>query len=155
MSIISNLPIIWNLGGRPGLYADIPVPVLQVPAGQEGGPGGLPNLMKQVPEKEHDGEEKKEDVGDEEEMERKRSDEESVTKIFFTTYEYRILIGFQKSPNTKYQIIFGIEKIKIPNIEYYSVSRSSKYQIRIVLFGLTIQIPNTKYQMVYKILEKN
>ena len=140
-------------GGRPGRYADIPVPVLQVPAGEEVGPGGLPNLMKQVPEKEQDGEEKKEDVGDEEEMERKRSDEESVTKsfFFFTRYEYRIFIGFQKSPNTEYQIIFGIEKIRIPNIEYYSVSRSSKYQIRIVLFGLTIRIPNTKYRMVYKI----
>ena len=29
-----------------GLYADIPVHVLQVPAGEEGGPGGLPNLLK-------------------------------------------------------------------------------------------------------------
>ena len=36
-------------GGRrsPGLYADISVPVLQVPAGEEGGPGGLPNSLKE------------------------------------------------------------------------------------------------------------
>ena len=32
---------------RPDLYTDIPVPVLQVPAGEDVGPGGLPNLMKQ------------------------------------------------------------------------------------------------------------
>ena len=43
---------------RPGLYADIPVPVLQVPAGEEGGPGGLPDLMK-YREKKEDGEEKR------------------------------------------------------------------------------------------------
>ena len=36
-----------ELGGRrrPVLYADISVPVLQVPAGEAGGPGGLPNLL--------------------------------------------------------------------------------------------------------------
>jgi hypothetical protein len=28
---------------RPDLYADIPVPVLQVPAGEEEEPGGFPN----------------------------------------------------------------------------------------------------------------
>ena len=32
---------------RPGLYADIPLPVLHVPTGEEGGPGGLPYLMKE------------------------------------------------------------------------------------------------------------
>ena len=53
---------------RPGLYADIPVPVLQVPAGEEGGPGGLPNLLKE--------EKKEDDDDDEEEMEGKRRDEE-------------------------------------------------------------------------------
>ena len=58
---------------RPGLYADIPVPVLQVPAGEEGGPGGLPNLLKEE-EKEEDEEEKKEDGDDEEEREGKRRD---------------------------------------------------------------------------------
>ena len=30
---------------RPGLYADFLVPVQQVPAGEEGGPGGLPNPL--------------------------------------------------------------------------------------------------------------
>ena len=62
---------------RPGLYADIPVPVLQVRAGEEGGPGGLPNLLKEE-EKEEDEEEKKEDDDDEEEMEGKRRDEEDM-----------------------------------------------------------------------------
>ena len=74
--------------------------------------------------------------------------------LFWTEYEYRILFGFQKSPNTEYRILFGIEKIRIPNTEYYSVSRKSEYRIQIVLFGLTNQIPYTKYRIVYKILEK-
>ena len=51
----------------PGLYADI----LQVPAGEEGGLGVLPNLLKEEEEKE-DEEEKKE------EMEGKRRDEEDM-----------------------------------------------------------------------------
>ena len=33
-----------NYLSLPGLPADIPVPVLPVPAGEEGGPGGLPHL---------------------------------------------------------------------------------------------------------------
>ena len=51
--------IILEPGGRrsPGLYSDIPVPALQVPAGEEGGPGGLPNTLKEG-EKEEDWEEK-------------------------------------------------------------------------------------------------
>ena len=55
------LVIILEPGGRrrPGLYADIPVPFLQVPAGEEGDPGGHPNLLKEE-EKEGDEEEKKE-----------------------------------------------------------------------------------------------
>ena len=53
------------------------MPVLQVPAGEEGGPGGLPNLLKEE-EKEEDEEEKKEDDDDEEEMEGKRRDEEDM-----------------------------------------------------------------------------
>ena len=32
---------------RPDLYADIPVPFLKVPAGEEEGPGGLPNILKE------------------------------------------------------------------------------------------------------------
>ena len=45
---------------RPGLYADIPVPV-----GDEGGLGGLPHLLKDG-EKEGNGEEKKEVYDDDE-----------------------------------------------------------------------------------------
>ena len=40
------------------------MPVLQVPAGKEGGPGGFPNLLKED-EREEDEEEKKEDDDDE------------------------------------------------------------------------------------------
>ena len=54
-----------------GMYADIPLPVLQVPAGEEGGPGGLQNLLKEE-EKEEVEEEKKENGDDEEDMEGKR-----------------------------------------------------------------------------------
>ena len=80
---------------------------------------------------------------------------QSVTNtFFFKKYKYQILFGFQKSPNTKYWILFGIKKIQIPNTEYYTVSRKFEYRIRIVLFGLTIRIPNTKYRIVYNILEK-
>ena len=49
--------------------------VLQVPAGEEEGSGGLPNLLKE------DEEEKKEDVDDEEEVEGKRRDEEDMPNI--------------------------------------------------------------------------
>ena len=51
---------------RPGLYADIQVPALQVPAGGEGGSGGLPKLLKE--EEEEDEEKKKKDDDDEEQM---------------------------------------------------------------------------------------
>ena len=56
---------------RPGWFADIPVHVLQIPAGDEGGPGGLLNLLKEEEKKETE-EEKKGDDDDEEEMEGKR-----------------------------------------------------------------------------------
>ena len=62
---------------RPDLYADIPVPVLQVPVGEEGWPGGLPNLLKEE-ENEEVEEEKKEDGDDEEEREGKRRAEEDM-----------------------------------------------------------------------------
>ena len=62
---------------RPGLYADIPVPVLQVPEGEEGVPGGLTNLPKEA-EKEDDEEEKKGDDDDEEKVEGKRRNEEDM-----------------------------------------------------------------------------
>ena len=74
--------------------------------------------------------------------------------LFLTKYEYQILFRFQKSSKTEYWILLVIEQIRIQNTEYYSVSRLSEYQIQIVLFGLTILIPNTKYGIVYKILEK-
>ena len=73
---------------------------------------------------------------------------------FLTEYEYQILFGFQKSLNTEYQTLFGIEKIRIPNTKYYSLSIKSEYRIQILLFGLTIQKPNTKYWIVNKTLEK-
>ena len=53
---------------------------------------------------------------------------------------------------TEYYLVF--RNHRIPNIEYYSVLRISEYRIGIVLFVLTIRIPNTKYRIVYKILEK-
>ena len=40
------------------------MPVLQIPAGEEGGPGGFPNLLKEE-EQEEDDDEKKEDDDDE------------------------------------------------------------------------------------------
>ena len=43
--------------GTPDLYADIPVPVLQVPACEEGEPGGFPIFLKEE-EKEEYNEEK-------------------------------------------------------------------------------------------------
>ena len=44
------------------------MPVLQISAGEEGGPGGLPNLLKEE-EKKEDGEEKKGYDEEKEEME--------------------------------------------------------------------------------------
>ena len=59
---------------RPGLYAEIPVPVLQVPDGEEGGPGGHANLLEEK-EKEEDDKEKKDDDDEEKEMDGKRRDD--------------------------------------------------------------------------------
>ena len=59
-----NISVLWYLWN---LYADIPVPILQVPAGKEQEPGGLPNFLKEEEkveyneEKEKDDEEKEED----------------------------------------------------------------------------------------------
>ena len=71
--------IILKLGGRrrPGLYADIQLPILQVPAGEEGGTGGLPKLLKED-EKKEDEKVKKEDGDYEEEKERKWREEEDM-----------------------------------------------------------------------------
>ena len=62
---------------RPGLDTDIPVPVLQGPAGEEGWPSGLPNLLKEE-EKEEDEEEKEEDGNDKEAIEGSRRNEEDM-----------------------------------------------------------------------------
>ena len=74
--------IILELGGsrRPGLYADITVPVLQVLAREEGGPGGIPNLLKEE-EKYEDKEEKKENEEEVEDVEGKRRDEKDMQDI--------------------------------------------------------------------------
>ena len=73
------------------MYANIPVPVLQDPAGKEGEPGALPIFLiqeereenneekeKDDEEKEEDDEEKKENYGKQEEMEGKIRDEEDM-----------------------------------------------------------------------------
>ena len=68
---------------RPDLYADNLLPVLQVPAGEEGEPGGLTNFLKKEEkeeddvEKEEDDEEKKEN-DEKEELEGKRREEEDI-----------------------------------------------------------------------------
>ena len=71
-------------------------------------------------------------------------DQIQITNIiwFSEITEYQILntIRYWENPNTEYRILFGIKK--------------SEYQIRIVLFGLTIRIQNTKYRIVYNIFEK-
>ena len=68
---------------RQGLYADTQVPVLHVPAGDKGGLGGLPSLLKEEKEedeeeKEEDEEEKKKDNDEEGEIKRKRRDEKEM-----------------------------------------------------------------------------
>ena len=73
---------------------------------------------------------------------------------FFTVYKYHISFVYQKSPNTEYRILFGSEKILILNTEYYSVLKKSESRIWIVLIGLSIWIPNNKYWIRYKSLEK-
>ena len=71
---MSNCHVFGTWGRwRPGLYAVILAPVLQVPAGKEGGPGGLPNVRKEE-KNEKDEEEKNEDDNDKKEMEGKRRD---------------------------------------------------------------------------------
>ena len=99
-----------ELGGRrrPDLYADIPVPVLQVPGGEEGEPGGLPNFLKEEEkeeydeekengdeEKEEDDEEKKEKYVKEKEMEEKRRDEEDMQD---SLVEEGIMVNFPLVP---------------------------------------------------------
>jgi hypothetical protein len=62
---VNNLEPITILepGGRrrPDLYADIQVPVLQVPAGKEGEPGGFPKFRKEEEKEEYNEEKEKDD----------------------------------------------------------------------------------------------
>ena len=60
---------------RPDLYADISVPVLQVPAGKEGKPGGFPNFWKEEEKEEYNEENEKDDEKKEEDDEKKEKDE--------------------------------------------------------------------------------
>ena len=55
---------------------------------------------------------------------------------------------------TEYRILNTIRYLENSNTESYLVSRKSEYLIQIVLFGPTIGISNTKYQIIYNILEK-
>ena len=61
---------------RPDLYADIRVPVLQVPAGKEGEPGGLPNFLKEEEQEEYDEEKEKDDEERDEDDEEKKENYE-------------------------------------------------------------------------------
>ena len=62
---------------RPGPYANIPVPVLQVPAVEDEGPVGLPSLLKDKEKVDYE-KEKKEDDDYEEEMDGMRRDKEEI-----------------------------------------------------------------------------
>ena len=70
------------------------MPVIQVPLGEEVGPGGLPNLLKEE-EKEEDEEEKKEDSNDEEDMKGKRRDEEDMQDS----------LGVEEGNNVKFSLV--------------------------------------------------
>ena len=39
--------------------------------------------------------------------------------LFLTEYKYQQIFGFQKSTKTEYQILFGIDKIRLQNIIRY------------------------------------
>ena len=61
------------------MYADIPVPVLEVPRGEEGWPRGLSNPLEEDDKQEdEEDKEEEEDGDDEEEQEGKRRDEEDM-----------------------------------------------------------------------------
>ena len=48
--------------------------------------------------------------------------------LFLTEYKYQLLFGFQKSQNTEYWILFGIEKIQIPNTIRYQENPNTEYE---------------------------
>ena len=76
---------------------------------------------------------------------------QSVTNTF--SDQIRILNIIRFLEITEYQILNTIRYWQNPNIEY-QISRISQHRVQIVLFDLTIRIPNAKYQIVYKMLEK-
>jgi hypothetical protein len=82
---VNNLEpkIILEPGGRrrPDLYADIPVPVLQGPAGEEGEPGGVPNFLKEKEKEEYNQEKEKDDQKKEEDDEEKKEKDEKEEEI--------------------------------------------------------------------------
>ena len=62
-------------GDQTYLYADIPVSVLQVPAGKEGEPGGVPNfLMEEEKEKYNEKKDKNDEEKEEDDEEKKEND---------------------------------------------------------------------------------
>ena len=73
------------------------MPVLQETAGEEEGPGSLPNLLKEEDRKE-DEEEKMEDDDGEKEMEGKRRDEEDMQDSLVVEEGIRILFKFPLVP---------------------------------------------------------
>ena len=114
--------IILEPGGRkrPGLYADIPVPVILIPAVEEGRPAGLPNLLKEE-EKEEDEGEKNDDHDDKEQMEGKRRDEEDmqdslvVEEGIMVRFSLVCLVIFLLSLQLLLQGSFHEEEVKQPN----------------------------------------
>ena len=75
--------IILKPEGRrePDLYPDIPVPVLQVPAGKEGEPWDLPNILTEEEKEEYDEEKEKDDEEKEEDHEEKKEKEEKEVEM--------------------------------------------------------------------------
>ena len=69
---------------RPSLYADIPGPVLQVPAGEKGGSGCLPNILQQ-----NDMEEDEEDKMEADTMRRRWMERGGVRRICRTAWWWR------------------------------------------------------------------
>ena len=83
---------------RPVLYADIPVPFLKVPAGEEGGPGGLPNLLKEEKE--------------EEEMEGKRRDEKEMQDSMVVEEGMLVPLPLVSFPcSSCFKVIFSKKKL--------------------------------------------
>ena len=96
---------------RPGLCTDITVPFLQVPAGEEGGPGGIPNLLTEE-EKEGEEEEKNEGDEEEEEMQGKRRDEEEKQDSVVVEMGMMVPLPFVSFPcSSCFKVIFSKKKL--------------------------------------------